>query len=188
MLIPPKTKSSTSIILVILIVGLLTIHCVKDKPLSYRIELTTASNGFDGETCWVHARAGVIPAGAPGHPDAIPLVVMTMQKLFLGGSDVFYALHNLRTNDLGKTWSEPILQPVFERQKRDSDVEVSVCDFWPRWHAATKMLLGTGHTVWYKNNRVMPIRKRHTAYAVYDPVAQKWLPWKELVIAGRSKI
>jgi len=109
---------------------------------------------------------------------------MTMQKLLLTGSDVFYALHNLWSDDLGKTWTEPKLQPVFERQKRGENIEMTVCDFWPKWHAASGKLLGTGHTVWYQDNRVMPVRKRHTAYAVYDPAAQAWLPWKELELPG----
>jgi hypothetical protein len=148
--------------------------------LDYRVELTTASSGFDGETCWVHARAGAIPAGAAGNAGRTPLVVMTMQKLLLTGSDVFYALHNLWTDDLGETWTKPQLQPLFERQVLGDGIEMTVCDFWPKWHAASGKLLGTGHTVWYKNNRVMSVRKRHTAYAVYDPAARVWLPWKEL--------
>ncbi|MCL4201984.1 MAG: exo-alpha-sialidase [Pirellulaceae bacterium] len=148
--------------------------------LDYRVELTTASSGFDGQTCWVHARAGAIPAAAPGNPGRATLVVMTMQKLLLTGSDVFYPLHNLWTDDLGGTWTEPQLQPVFERQVMGDEIEMTVCDFWPKWHAASGKLLGTGHTVWYENNRVMPVRKRHTAYAVYDPDSHAWLPWNEL--------
>jgi hypothetical protein len=150
------------------------------EPVPYRIDLTTATSGFDGQTCWVHARAGIIPAQVPGDPASGPLVVMTMQKLLLSGSDVFYPLHSLWSDDLGATWSEPELQTVFERQQIDKDKELVVSDFWPKWHQASGKLLGTGHTVWYQNNRVMPIRQRHAAYAVYDPEARKWLPWKML--------
>jgi hypothetical protein len=177
------TKSAFSAVIALLAalaVGFTTAKAADHPPLDYRIELTTASSGFDGETCWVHARAGAIPAGAAGNAGRTPLVVMTMQKLLLTGSDVFYALHNLWTDDLGETWTKPQLQPVFERQVLGDGIEMTVCDFWPKWHAASGKLLGTGHTVWYKNNRVMPVRKRHTAYAVYDPVARAWLPWKEL--------
>lgn len=149
-------------------------------PLDYRIELTAANSGFDGETCWVHARAGVIPAEQPVKPSTPPVVVMTMQKLLLTGSDVFYPLHSLWTDDLGRTWTEPKLQRVFDRRRTGDDIEMTVCDFWPKWHASSGKLLGTGHTVWYQNNRVMPVRKRHTAYAVYDSAARVWLPWKEL--------
>ena len=112
---------------------------------------------------------------------------MTMQKLLLTGSDVFYALHSLSTADFGQTWTAPQLQPVFERQKMEDDLEMTVCDFWPQWHAATGKLLGTGHTVWYQNNRVIPVRNRHTAYAVYDATVRVWLPWKELVMPDEPR-
>jgi hypothetical protein len=177
------TKSAPSVICVLVVVltsGVSSVGGGEDEPLEYRIERSAASSGFDGETCWVHARSGAIPPGGLGNPGTKPLVVMTMQKLLLSGSDVFYALHNLWTEDLGATWTEPKLQPVFERRTMGDDIEMTVCDFWPAWHAATGKLLGTGHTVWYQGNHVMPFRKRHTAYAVYDPGARAWLPWKEL--------
>jgi predicted RNA polymerase sigma factor len=49
------------------------------------VQLETISRGYDGQTCWVHPRAGAIPGDAP-------IVVLTMQKLLLTGSDVFFAL------------------------------------------------------------------------------------------------
>jgi hypothetical protein len=77
------------------------------EPLAYRAELTTASTGFDGKMCWIHARAGAIPPRAHGNPSETPIVVMTLQKLQLDRSDVFYGLCDLRTDDLGKTWVGP---------------------------------------------------------------------------------
>lgn len=176
-----RITSTASLILLIVLPGSRAAVCrAADESPDYELELTSAAGGFDGQTCWVHARAGAIPPGSPGNSGRHPLVVMTMQKLLLSGSDVFYALHNLWTDDLGATWTEPQLQPVFERQQRGEGLEMTVCDFWPRWHAASGKLLGTGHTVWYQNNHVMPVRPRHTAYAVYDPVARAWQPWKQL--------
>ncbi len=49
--------------------------------------------------------------------------------------------------------------------------ETTVCDFAPKWHAASQRLLGLGHTVWYRDNRVMLVRPRGIAYAVYDAPA-----------------
>ncbi|MCL4201687.1 MAG: hypothetical protein KJ000_04280 [Pirellulaceae bacterium] len=115
--------SAVSALLAVLAVGLTAAKAADNPPLDYRIELTTASSGFDGETCWVHARAGAIPPGTPGNARQTPLVVMTMQKLLLTGSDVFYALHNLWTDDLGETWTKPQLQPVFERQVLGDGIE-----------------------------------------------------------------
>ena len=53
------------------------------RRLIIACKLDTITSGFDGKYCWVQARAGAIP----GDP---PVVVMTMQRLLLTGSDVFY--------------------------------------------------------------------------------------------------
>ncbi len=127
-----------------------------DNPLGFDVERTVAHQGFDGEMCWVHARAGVIPAQQA--PSKQPLVVMTTQPLMLTGSDVFYALHHTLSTDFGTTWSELERNESFARQVMEDGREVTVCDFTPMWHAKTGKLLGTGHTVWYEQNRVAHIR------------------------------
>ena len=71
------------------------------EPPAFDIQLDTISSGFDKVSCWVHPRAGAIPG-------ATPVVVLTMQKAMLSGSDVFGALNEMRTDDLGKTWSAPL--------------------------------------------------------------------------------
>lgn len=139
------------------------------------IERSVATSGYDGKTCWVHARAGAIPQSGQN-----PLVVMTTQKLLLTGSDVFYALNDLHTADLGVTWSAPKELPTFQRRQIDPETEMTVCDFTPKWHSKTKTLLGTGQTVWYRDNKVMKVRPRATAYAIYDAQTHEWSPWKEL--------
>ena len=159
----------------------------KSDPLDYTVELSTAREGFDGTMCWVHARAGAIPPGSTGNPAELPLVVMTAQKLLLTGSDVFYQLHTMRTADLGKTWTALKPEPVFKRKSMGEDIVMTVCDFTPKWHAASGTLLGTGHTVWYKDNRVMPVRPRHTAYSVYDAKAGAWKPYKLLEMPEEEK-
>jgi len=104
----------------------------------YEIELTVAREGFDGKLCWVHARAGTIPS----RTEAPPLVVMTLQKLDISGSDVFYALNEMRTGNLGETWTVPEEHASFARVpfswRGQDDLEITVCDFWPRWHAESK--------------------------------------------------
>lgn len=155
--------------------------------LPFRVERTVARSGFDGKRCWVHARAGAIPPRSPGNPSETPLVVMTMQKLLLSGSDVFYALHEMRTDDLGRSWDGPRKLSTFERQQLPGGVELTVCDFTPKWHAASGKLLGTGHTVRYQDNRVMHVRRRATAYAVYDHQRRSWSPWKTLELPDRPQ-
>ena len=145
----------------------------------FRIKLETIHSGFDGKMCWVHARAGAIP-GTP------PSVVLTMQKLLLSGSDVFYALNEMRTDDLGKTWTGPVQHDTLRRRKQ-GNIEVGVCDFTPKWHAKTGKLLGTGHNVHYRNNAVMHYRHRQTAYSVYDAAARTWAEWRTLEMPDNKK-
>ena len=157
----------------------------------YEIEQTVARQGFDGKTCWVHARAGVIPSRAGGNDSDAPLAVMTLQKLDLAGSDLFYALNTMRSSDLGKTWSVPVEHESFARRsfawKEHQDLEITVCDYWPKWHAASGKLLGVGHTAIYENGHVMKVRPRGTAYAVYDPAANAWSPWRTLAMPDDPK-
>ncbi|HBN75478.1 MAG TPA: hypothetical protein DD473_06600, partial [Planctomycetaceae bacterium] len=156
------------------------LSAVRAEEAFYQIERTTAVSGFDGKTCWVHARAGAIPAEKSGEKSSDPLVVMTLQKLLLSGSDLFYELHEMRTDDLGATWTAPVPQEAFKRQtvpKSDQDQplpkgaeiapqlmqpgdQTTVCDFTPMWNSATQRLLGIGQTVWYRNGRVMHARPR----------------------------
>ena len=143
----------------------------KDKgaELRYRLSRDTPTRHYDGRTCWCHPRAGIVPgAGTNG----LPRVVMTMNTLDVAGSDVFKAVYSMRTDDLGKTWTEPQEVAGLARHETIDGQQrpVAVSDAWPRWHAATKTLLLTGHTVVYTPDwKVAHPRPRRTAYAVYDP-------------------
>lgn len=142
--------------------------------VDYSIQLDTIHSGFDKKTCWVHPRAGTIPGETPS-------VVLTMQKLLLSGSDIFYALNEMRTDDLGKTWSGPVEHETLGRRPIEGGGSVVACDFTPMWHAASGKLLGTGHTAVYNaENHLADGRARSTAYAVYDADARTWSPWREM--------
>jgi len=147
--------------------------------VKYQVKLETIRSGFDRKTCWVHARAGALP----GQP---PALVVTMQKLLLSGSDVFYALNEMRSDDLGRTWSGPVEHGTLAR-RREGDIEVGICDFTPKWHAKTGKLLGIGHSVHYRDNRVMGYRHRQTAWSVYDPQARSWAEWRTLEMPDGRK-
>jgi dienelactone hydrolase len=175
-----------------------------------KIERSVPLSGFDGETCWVHARAGSIPADAVANRPAAS--IMTMQKLLLSGSDVFSGLYAMRSRDGGQNWSSPRPCRGFERQVYgQGDAwsqsaaatnaakalvapgdEVTVCDFVPQWHAASQRLLGIGQTVWYRQNRVMSLRPRSVAYAVYNPAAKddtgtQWSAWQTLKLPDEAR-
>jgi hypothetical protein len=74
------------IIVGLLAVGIDTLTAADEsQPLTYEVDLRTVTEGFDGKTCWVQARAGAIP-----QTGLFPsTVVLTTQKLLLTGSDVF---------------------------------------------------------------------------------------------------
>lgn len=149
--------------------------------LPFEVKLTTVSKGYDGATCWVHPRAGAIPGKTPN-------VVLTMQKLLLTGSDIFYALNEVRSDDLGATWS-PIKEhaDTLGRRNEAEGVVVGACDFTPKWHAKSGKLLGTGHTVRYQGDHVMQVRPRETAWSVYDERAKTWTPWATLAMPKEAK-
>ena len=104
-----------------------------------------------------------------------------MQKLLLTGSDVFFALNEMRTDDLGKTWSGPREHAeTLGRRNEPDGVIVATCDFTPKWHARSGKLLGTGQTVRYRDDKVIENRDRETSYSVYDPAGRTWTPWATL--------
>ena len=154
----------------------------------YNLSRHVATKYFDPDHCWCHPRAGIVPgAGQSG----LPRVVMTMNTMDLSGSDVFKALHSLKTDDLGKSWTEAKQQDAMAPRYETINGErrpVAASDFWPGWHAASKTLLGTGHTVVYTPDwHVDPVRPRHTVYATYDPAADAWRGWRKLPMPDAEK-
>jgi hypothetical protein len=150
---------------------------VEQGVVNYKLVLDTISRGYDGNYCWVHPRAGIVPRGE----NRSPAVVLTMQKLWLKGSDVFFALTEMRSNDLGRGWMGPYEHTeTLGRRDEPNGVIVAASDFWPKWHAKTGKLLGIGHTVRYTNNRVDGAASRQTVYSVYDPERRTWAEWKTL--------
>lgn len=155
--------------------------------LDFTVKLDTISSGFDGKTCWVAPRAGIV---AGSHPS----VVLTMQKLLLTGSDIFYAVNEVRSDDMGKTWSAPLEHATLGRRNEPNGVEIVIGDFTPQWHAHSGKLLGTGPTVRYKKNAAGAEVKisqneapSRTAYSVYDPQQRTWTPWEVIALPEEPK-
>jgi hypothetical protein len=138
-----------------------------------KIDLQTIHSGYDRKTCWVHARPGYIPGPSP-------IGIITTQKLQLSGSDVFYELNDMRSDDGGRTWSELTPHPdTLGRRTVDGGIEECICDFTPTWHAKTGVLLGTGHNVRYIGDKQQELpRPRSTAYSVYNPADRSWFRWE----------
>jgi len=155
----------------------------KAEEPAYRIQLDTITKGYDGKPydgsmCYAQARAGIVPR-AKGDP----LIVVTMSPLKLSGSDVYYTIHEMRSEDLGKIWTGPFkhtdtLNRRPEGKKGDKSVEVVIGDFCPKWHAKSGKLLGTGLTARYVDDKG-PIAgsRRDVAYSVYDADKHTWSKW-----------
>lgn len=158
------------------------------KNAGYQLSLDVATKLFDGEKCWSHPRAGIVPGLGKNE---LPKVVMTMNSLDLAGSDVFRGMFGLETNNLSETWTEPVeLETLKPRFGIIDGVErpVAVSDFWPGWHRASQKLLGTGHTVVYTPNwKVTQPRPRHTSYSVYNAETGNWGNWKKLQMPADDK-
>ncbi len=154
----------------------------------FELKLEVAAQYFDGKSCWVHPRAGIIPnAGSNGNPR----VVMTMNTLDLEGSDVFKGMYGMETYDLGKNWQEPSLIEnlaprieIINGEKRP----VAASDFWPSFHRKSDSLLGIGHTVVYTQDwKVKDPRPRDTSYSVYNSESNSWSEWEKLRMPDQVK-
>ena len=159
------------------------------EKLDYRIELSTVTKGFDGKTCWVHTRPGAIPPGAPGNRGKQPIVVITLQKLLLTRSDVFFGLHDLRTDNMGRNWVGPREHDTLKRRQPKNGIEVVPCDFWPLWHAASGKLLGTGKTFYYttRDQHHLDRAPSEMAYSAYNPAKCAWDSWQTLKLPDDPK-
>lgn len=141
---------------------------------SLDINLEVLSSGYDRQSCWVHPR----PAFMPGQPAR---AIVTMQKLRLTGDDVFQGTYDLYSEDGGGHWTAARLQSGLGRHRVSDDLEEGPSDLTPGWHVASGTLLVIGHTVWYRNDTLLPVpRPRNTAYSVWEPKSGSWKTWKKL--------
>lgn len=151
------------------------------KPVGYRVQLDVVSEGYDGKTCWFHPRAGAIPGPTPK-------IVLTMQKLNLKRSDVFYPIASCESSNLHNVWS-PIVEhtQILGRHPLENSFEEGVCDFTPKWHAKSGKLLATGHTVVYSNDVLVAVRPRFGVWSVYKPETRTWTSWAKLAMPDEPR-
>jgi hypothetical protein len=144
--------------------------------LNYELTLETIYPPYDGEGNWFQPRPVAIPAAAGGTPS----VVMTIQRAI--GSDYFTGLAVSRTDDLGKTWTQPEELPQLGwRDAAKEGFKIGVCDFTQALHAPTGKVVGIGHTVHYTTRGFAGYgNRRDSTYAIYDPKTDVWTPWTVL--------
>lgn len=135
------------------------------ETTDFKIVPRVLTEGYDRQTCWVQARAGIMPDGK---------VVLTLQKLTLTGSDIFDTIYSMTSSDGGKTFSLPAREPMLSRREVESGQVRCPSDATPQWHAVSGKLLLIAHTALYDridDGKSLKLAHRYDpgfVYAVYD--------------------
>ncbi len=151
------------------------------EPVAFQVEATVALQELNPKFCWFHPRAAAIPGlGRDGRP----AVIMTIQKHLIA-DDHYSGLYVMRTDDLGKTWFGPTEIPelAWRKEPGNDQIDLSVADVTPGWHAKTRKLIAIGIQVRYSAAGVALLDKPRSydfAYTVFDPAAGKWTVWRNL--------
>ena len=148
------------------------------ENLEFNVDLSVIRRGWDGVKCYVHSRAGSIPPRTPANPGNRPIVVLTTQKHAVHGNDIFDALEQMRSDDEGETWSGPSASSGLVRRKNYEGIESVPCDFTPKWHSKSGVLLGTGKTFSYRNDNQYEGSPAQAIYSTYNPSENVWANWK----------
>ncbi len=156
----------------------------QDGQLTYEIKLDTILKHDDRKFLWYHPRAVARPALGEERP-----VLITLQQ-HLHTSDHYSGLYVMHSTDLGKTWTPPEARPELAWTPVGKDVNVAVADVTPGWHARTGKVIAVGAQVRYspKGAQLEDEQRSHqTAYAVYDPMARTWTPWRRLEMPAEAQ-
>lgn len=147
----------------------------------FEVQAEVVRQELSAEFCWFHPRVAAIPnAGKDGRP----AVVMTIQK-HLTASDHYSGLYDLRSDDLGHTWTGPTEIPELAWRTGENGETIAVCDVTPGWHGPSKKLLAIGIKLRYSKEGTQLLdkpRSHECAYATYDPASRQWTSWKMLAM------
>ncbi len=132
------------------------------------IALQRIDTHFSSDYCYTHARGVATPDG---------FCCITTQPLRLSGSDIFYGLCELTSQDGGRSWSEIREIPELTRRPYPSQPnwEIALADATPLYHRKTGRILLIGSAMIYCNDEfVPPPRPRFTMWSMRDPASGKW--------------
>ncbi|MCC6124062.1 MAG: exo-alpha-sialidase [Pirellulales bacterium] len=150
-------------------------------PVPYDIRLDVISEGHDGKTEWFGPRAGIIPPNK---------AVLLMHRSALAGDDVFLGMYDMRSDDLGKTWSAPKACAGLERKPWSGQVEICPCDLVPGRHGKSGKLLALGATACYLPEAKKPLadnsQPAFATYSVYDEDRRTWSSWQSLEMPDKE--
>lgn len=145
-----------------------------------QIQINQISTEFHGERCYVHARGLILPGGHG---------IITLQKLELSGCDVFYGIEMMKTENGGKSFSNPVLCENLQRRYYEDGTSFVMCDATPFYHKTTGKIILTGHMAWYgSNNKLLrEARERAPLFAVYNDETQTFDPFRKIEMPDYNK-
>lgn len=152
---------------------------MKVKRVDYTIKLEVVLQHDDDKSGWIWHHPRVAPMPGFGK-DGKTAVLMTLNK-HLQVSDFYSGLYFMRSDDMGRTWTEPICPPQLDWRREPNGIIVCVGDVTPGWHPQTQRVIAVGARVRYspQGAQLEDIQRAHqTAYAVYDPKTNTWSEWQ----------
>jgi len=151
-----------------------------------KIENEIILHGRRNNRAWFGPEIGVIP----GNEKNVPTVII--KAYILTGNDVGIHFY-LKTNDLGKTWSNPVLCQNWHKIPLGDDI-FETASFGFLYHKMTNKLIGIGRTgfeqdMGYAN--YSPLQKgkaliwpselkRSVAYTLWNPIKEDFEPWVKM--------
>lgn len=148
--------------------------------MPFKVKLDVIRRELQPDWCWFHPRVAAVPGAGR---DGAPAIILTLQK-HLKVSDYYSGLYFMRSDDLGQTWTEPVLPPVLD-WRRDGADTLAVCDVTPGFHAPTGKLIALGVYLRYNaaGHQLLDKPGSHqVSYALYDPPTGRWEGWREVAL------
>ena len=107
-------------------------------------------------------------------------LLITTQEIERAGSHGYHDLFQITSADGGASWSRPKLIEPLRRGtvSADSADERAIGDLCPRYHAKTRLVLGTGKTFTFRGGTKEDRGAEQVSYAVYDQKSDTWTAMK----------
>lgn len=159
----------------ILILGLFCFGAASavGQTIDYQIEVDTVYKEFTSEYFWAHSYLAAIPgAGKEGVPGVL---IIAQKQLKNDRGDYYSGSYQLRSDDLGKTWSGPTAIPELAWTEEDG-YDVALSGMVPQWHPQTGKVLAIGHCAIYDSRGTYIDRpgSQWVSYTAYDPKTDAW--------------
>ncbi|WP_236978035.1 hypothetical protein [Membranihabitans maritimus] len=149
------------------------------KKISFEIDLDTIMSGHTDSTTWFYPSIGVVM-------ESPKMLVLTIQEMKKGRSDVFTPVVSQYSLDDGFSWSSLQNRNDAFSFRDEKGLTIGMCNFTPKWHLVSKTLLGTCHSVPYRNGALV-YEQRTPIWSIYNPKTHEWTKWQFLQLPNDPK-